>query len=300
MVRTEAIWSESSRICKSSSTYFRQLTRSDRRERTYGETNALSLYNGMRCDSIGCQRWRSSIRNGQAVRDHWDTGFHQFTGRRLQDSSITWGMHSGPYLRHNIVQWPDSPISAVPMPIFQIVTVPWIGLLDKLCFNAGNFSSREAQVCWFRVHDQMRTDSSPCNVCGATISIERCLKRFPGLRISRITYNHGSTYHSTSNWHWPVIGDSIQYLQQCSALRARVLGTTDWKPINNRLWLNVRKFNYLTIKDAHPLQNIESILSGVDENIFIGSVDLRPFAFCLLADRAGPQKSGIHSIHHTR
>ncbi|XP_044316589.1 uncharacterized protein K02A2.6-like [Drosophila rhopaloa] len=47
------------------------------------------------------------------------------------------------------------------------------------------------------------------------------------------------------------------------------------KPGKNRLCLDARKLNKVTIKDAYPLQNIESILSRVDETIYISSVDLK-------------------------
>jgi len=47
------------------------------------------------------------------------------------------------------------------------------------------------------------------------------------------------------------------------------------KPGKNRLCLDARKLNTLTVKDAYPLQNIESILSRADETIFISSIDLK-------------------------
>lgn len=50
------------------------------------------------------------------------------------------------------------------------------------------------------------------------------------------------------------------------------------KPGKNRFCLDARKLNDLTIKDAYPLQNIEGILSRIDETYYISSVDLK-FAF---------------------
>lgn len=50
------------------------------------------------------------------------------------------------------------------------------------------------------------------------------------------------------------------------------------KPGKNRLCLDARKLNDRTIKDAYPIQNIEGILSRLDETHFISSVDLK-FAF---------------------
>ncbi|KAL7726515.1 hypothetical protein ACLKA6_001137 [Drosophila palustris] len=47
------------------------------------------------------------------------------------------------------------------------------------------------------------------------------------------------------------------------------------KPGKNRLCLDARKLNAVTVKDAYPLQNIESILSRVDDTVFISSVDLK-------------------------
>lgn len=47
------------------------------------------------------------------------------------------------------------------------------------------------------------------------------------------------------------------------------------KPGKNRLCLDARKLNEVTVKDAYPLQNIESILSRVDDTIYISSVDLK-------------------------
>ncbi|XP_043069923.1 uncharacterized protein [Drosophila bipectinata] len=47
------------------------------------------------------------------------------------------------------------------------------------------------------------------------------------------------------------------------------------KPGKNRLCLDARKLNALTVKDAYPLQNIESILSRVDDTIYISSIDLK-------------------------
>lgn len=50
------------------------------------------------------------------------------------------------------------------------------------------------------------------------------------------------------------------------------------KPGKNRFCLDARKLNNLTIKDAYPLQNIDGILSRIDETYYISSVDLK-FAF---------------------
>lgn len=50
------------------------------------------------------------------------------------------------------------------------------------------------------------------------------------------------------------------------------------KPGKNRFCLDARKLNKLTEKDAYPLQNIDGILSRIDETYFISSVDLK-FAF---------------------
>lgn len=50
------------------------------------------------------------------------------------------------------------------------------------------------------------------------------------------------------------------------------------KPGKNRFCLDARKLNNLTIKDAYPLQNIDGILSRIDETHFISSVDLK-YAF---------------------
>lgn len=50
------------------------------------------------------------------------------------------------------------------------------------------------------------------------------------------------------------------------------------KPGKNRFCLDARKLNDLTIKDAYPLQNINGILSRIDETYYISSVDLK-YAF---------------------
>ncbi|XP_067635466.1 uncharacterized protein [Eurosta solidaginis] len=50
------------------------------------------------------------------------------------------------------------------------------------------------------------------------------------------------------------------------------------KPGKNRFCLDARKLNAVTVKDAYPLQNIEGILSRIDDTHFISSVDLK-FAF---------------------
>lgn len=50
------------------------------------------------------------------------------------------------------------------------------------------------------------------------------------------------------------------------------------RPGKNRLCLDARKLNDRTIKDACPIQNIEAILSRLDETHFISSVDLK-YAF---------------------
>jgi len=47
------------------------------------------------------------------------------------------------------------------------------------------------------------------------------------------------------------------------------------KPGKNRLCLDARKLNTLTVNDAYPLQSIESILNRVDDTIFISSIDLK-------------------------
>ena len=46
----------------------------------------------------------------------------------------------------------------------------------------------------------------------------------------------------------------------------------------NRFCLDARKLNARTVKDAYPLQNIEGILSRIDQTEFISSIDLK-FAF---------------------
>lgn len=50
------------------------------------------------------------------------------------------------------------------------------------------------------------------------------------------------------------------------------------KPGKNRFCLDARKLNALTIKDAYPLQNIDGILSRIDQTYYISSVDLK-YAF---------------------
>lgn len=50
------------------------------------------------------------------------------------------------------------------------------------------------------------------------------------------------------------------------------------KPGKNRFCLDARKLNKVTVKDAYPLQNINGILSRIDETHFISSVDLK-YAF---------------------
>lgn len=50
------------------------------------------------------------------------------------------------------------------------------------------------------------------------------------------------------------------------------------KPGKNRFCLDARKLNKLTVKDAYPLQNIDGILSRIDETFYISSVDLK-YAF---------------------
>lgn len=50
------------------------------------------------------------------------------------------------------------------------------------------------------------------------------------------------------------------------------------KPNKNRFCLDARKLNALTVKDAYPLQNIDGILSRIDQTHFISSVDLK-YAF---------------------
>lgn len=139
----------------------------------------------MECgDSIGSQRRRLCIRYGQAgtARERWVARYGcicQFSGSRLSaidkrtgiknspgtiDSPISWRhatLHSGSCLYQNIVQFPDSAISAVSMPISQAVTVSRSGLLAEIRIGAGNFRNRGARVCRFGVHDQGRTDSSP-------------------------------------------------------------------------------------------------------------------------------------------
>lgn len=50
------------------------------------------------------------------------------------------------------------------------------------------------------------------------------------------------------------------------------------KPGKNRFCLDARKLNALTIKDAYPLQNIDGILSRIDQTHYISSVDLK-YAF---------------------
>lgn len=50
------------------------------------------------------------------------------------------------------------------------------------------------------------------------------------------------------------------------------------KPGKNRLCLDARKLNERTVKDAYPIQNIEGIISRLDETHYISSVDLK-YAF---------------------
>ena len=50
------------------------------------------------------------------------------------------------------------------------------------------------------------------------------------------------------------------------------------KPGKNRFCLDARKLNKVTVKDAYPLQNIDGILSRIDETYYISSVDLK-YAF---------------------
>lgn len=47
------------------------------------------------------------------------------------------------------------------------------------------------------------------------------------------------------------------------------------KPGKTRFCLDARKLNALTIKYAYPLQNIEGILSRIDQTVYISSVDLK-------------------------
>ncbi|KAI8119245.1 Transposon Tf2-6 polyprotein [Lucilia cuprina] len=80
----------------------------------------------------------------------------------------------------------------------------------------------------------------------------------------------------------------ITYAEIDNMLRLKVIELSDspWsnrttvvrKPGKNRLCLDARKLNNLTIKDAYPLQNIDGILSRIDETYFISSVDLK-YAF---------------------
>lgn len=61
------------------------------------------------------------------------------------------------------------------------------------------------------------------------------------------------------------------------------------KPGKNRFCLDARKLNALTVKDAYPLQNIDGILSRIDQTHYISSVDLK-YAFWQieLEDEAKP------------
>lgn len=47
------------------------------------------------------------------------------------------------------------------------------------------------------------------------------------------------------------------------------------KPGKNRFCLDARKLNAVTIKDAYPLQNIDGILSRIDQTVYISSMDLQ-------------------------
>lgn len=137
---------------------------------TQDETIALSLQTApgvpdfIRFDTIGRQRGRSIIRKlGQReIAALLDTGASvsllgegcmPFT--KVLGLEIYWGhatSHSGSCLCYNIVRRRYSPMSAVPMPISQAVTVLGRRLLT---FATGNFRSRRAGACRCRAHDQI-------------------------------------------------------------------------------------------------------------------------------------------------
>lgn len=90
--------------------------------------------------------------------------------------------------------------------------------------------------------------------------------------------------------HYPLSPavQSIVYEEIDNMLRLNVIEESEspWshrttvvrKPGKNRFCLDARKLNKLTIKDAYPLQNIDGILSRIDETHYISSVDLK-YAF---------------------
>lgn len=47
------------------------------------------------------------------------------------------------------------------------------------------------------------------------------------------------------------------------------------KPGKNRFCSDARKLNAVTVKDAYPLQNIDGILSRIDQTVYISSADLK-------------------------
>uniref|UniRef100_A0A1I8NKY6 Retrotransposon gag domain-containing protein n=1 Tax=Musca domestica TaxID=7370 RepID=A0A1I8NKY6_MUSDO len=62
------------------------------------------------------------------------------------------------------------------------------------------------------------------------------------------------------------------------------------KPGKNRFCLDARKLNKLTVKDAYPLQNIERIVSRINETHYISSV----------ADRIRRRKQAVHRFYGPR
>lgn len=88
-----------------------------------------------------------------------------------------------------------------------------------------------------------------------------------------------------------VLGKSeleVEYAELDNMLKLNVIEESDspWsnrttvvrKPGKNRFCLDARKLNAVTIKDAYPLQNIDGILSRIDQTHYISSVDLK-YAF---------------------
>lgn len=90
--------------------------------------------------------------------------------------------------------------------------------------------------------------------------------------------------------HYPIspVVQEIVYTEIDQMLKLKVIeeSNSPWsnrttvvrKPGKNRFCLDARKLNKLTVKDAYPLQNIDGILSRIDETFYISSVDLK-FAF---------------------
>ena len=71
---------------------------------------------------------------------------------------------------------------------------------------------------------------------------------------------------------------------------------------NNRLCLNARKLNALTVKDAHPLPHIEDLLSRLGDTHYISSVDLKDVFWQIPLDQASREKPAFtvpgRPLHH--